>query len=216
MPQDNTAAPARVWYDSAHASLCVLGTYLRRTGFFAPLEAHVQIQQKTLKYTPVQKLEMFFVALLAGAKAVSQTSTTVGVDPALWKAFGLPGCADQSVIAATLDAATEVDVAALQAALGETFRHYSQAARHDLAKELLVLDVDLSPLPASRHAEGSTRGYLGRCRRTDRAQAGARAGGEVTGNGVGDGGAWSHRRKFACLARGAHPSRTSLGDLWRR
>src|SRR5215471_7246451 len=128
MPQDNTTPPARVWYDSAHASLCLLGSYLRRIGFFAPLETHVQIHQKTLKYSPIQKLEMFFVALLAGAKAVSHTSTTVGVDPALCTAFGLPGCADQSVIAATLDAASEADVGALQAALGETFRCYSRAA----------------------------------------------------------------------------------------
>ena len=164
MSQHTPTTPVRVWYNSAHASLCVLGTYLRRTGFFAPLEAQVQIQQKTLKYTSIQKLEMLLVALLAGAKAVSQTRTTVGVDPALWKAFGLPGCADQSVIAATLDAATEADVAAMQAALGEIFRRYSQTARQDLDKEVLVLDVDLSPLPASRHAEGSTRGYLGRCR----------------------------------------------------
>jgi hypothetical protein len=164
MPQDNTVAPARVWYDSAHASLCLLGAYLRRTGFFAPLEAHLQIQQKTLKYTPVQKVEMFFVALLAGAKAVSHTSTTVGVDPALCAAFGLPGCADQSVIAATLNAATPADVATLQGALAETFRRFSQARRHDLTQDLLVLDVDLSPLPASRQAEGSERCYMGRCR----------------------------------------------------
>ena len=164
MPQDNTATPARVWYDSAHASLCLLGEYLRRTGFFAPLEDHLHLQQKTLKYTPVQKLEMFLVALLAGAKAVSQTTTTLGVDAALCRAFGLPGCADQSVIAATLNAATPADVTSLQTALAETFRRYSQACRHDLAKALLVLDVDLSPLPASRHAEGSTRGYMGRCR----------------------------------------------------
>lgn len=164
MPQDNTAPPARVWYDSAHASLCLLGTYLRRIGFFAPLEGHLQIQQKTLKYTPVQKLEMFLVALLAGAKAVSHTSTTVGVDLALCTAFGLPGCADQSVIAATLNAATPSDVAALQAALAETFHRFSRARQQDLTQDLLVLDVDLSPLPASRQSEGSERGYMGRCR----------------------------------------------------
>ncbi len=164
MSQDNISGSSRVWYESSHASLCLLGTYLRRTGFFAPLEDHVQIKQKTLKYTPVQKLEMLFVALLAGAKAVSHTSTTVRVDPALCRAFGLPGCAEQSMIAATLDAATEANVAALQVALAETFRRSSWAARPDLTQELLVLDVDLSPLPASRQAEGSTRGYLGRCR----------------------------------------------------
>jgi len=164
MPQDTTTKHVRVWYASAHASLCVLGSYLRRTGFFTPLETRMQIQQKTLKYTPVQKLEMFLVALLAGAKAVSQTNLTVGVDAALCRAFGLPGCADQSVIAATLNAATEADVAALQAALAETFERHSRARGHDGSKAILVLDVDLSPLPASRHAEGSERCYMGRCR----------------------------------------------------
>jgi hypothetical protein len=164
MSQDTISAQARTWYDSAHASLCLLGRYLRRTGFFQPLEEHVQIQQKVLKYTSVQKLEMFFVALLAGAKAVSHTNLTLRVDPALWSAFGLPSCADQASIAHTLDAATEADVSALRDALAETFRHYSQARRHDFTKDWLMLDLDLSPLPASRHAEGSTRGYMGRCR----------------------------------------------------
>jgi hypothetical protein len=134
------------------------------SGFFKPLEAHVQIQQKVLKYRPVQKLEMFLVALVAGAKAVSHTVTTGRLDPALLSAFGLPGCADQSSIAQTLTAATEQDVADLQTALGELFGSYSQAHRHDFTHELLVLDIDLSPLPASSAAEGSERGYMGRYR----------------------------------------------------
>jgi hypothetical protein len=164
MSQDTIPAQGHKWFDSAHASLCLLGAYLRRNDFFAPLEAHVHIQQKVIKYSSVQKLEMLFVALLAGAKAVSQTTLTVRVDPALLTAFGLPGCAEQSGIAHTLDAATEADVSALRDALAETFRRYSQARRHDFTRDWLVLDLDLSPLPASRHAEGSTRGYMGRCR----------------------------------------------------
>jgi hypothetical protein len=64
MAHDTIPAPARHWYDSAHASLCLLGAYLRQTGFFVPLEERVQIQQKTIKYSSVQKLEMLFVALL--------------------------------------------------------------------------------------------------------------------------------------------------------
>jgi len=154
----------RTWYDSGHASLCLLGVQLRRMNFFKPLEAHVKIQQKVLKYTPVQKLEMFLVAVLAGAKAVSHTATTIRLDPALVTAFGLPGCAEQSSMAETLNAATEQDVADVQAALGELFGSYSQAHRHDFTHELLVLDVDLSPLPASKNAEGSERGYMGRGR----------------------------------------------------
>jgi hypothetical protein len=88
----------------------------------------VQIPQKVIKYTQVQKLEMFFVSLLAGAKAVSHANLTLRVDPALWRAFGLPGCADQAGIAHTLDAATEADVSALREALAETFRHARPSA----------------------------------------------------------------------------------------
>ena len=164
MTQDNTVHSQRKWYDSAHASLCLLGVHLRRIDFFVPLEQRIKIHQKVLKYTPMQKLEMLFVGLLAGIKAVSHTATTVRVDPALMAAFGLPGCAEQSVLADTLDAATDEDVTALYEALAELFERYSPARQHDFQQEYLVLDVDLSPLPASRNAEGSERGYMGRCR----------------------------------------------------
>jgi hypothetical protein len=164
MTHDTIPTQACHWHDSAHASLCLLGAYLRQSGFFLPLEERMHIQQKTLKYTSVQKREMFLVSLLAGAKAVAHTNLILQVDPALWRAFGLPGCADQAGIAHTLDAATEADVSTLREALAETFCRYSQARQHDFSQEPLVLDLDLSPLPASRHAEGSTRGYMGRCR----------------------------------------------------
>ena len=164
MQQHNTVASQPKWYDSGHASLCVLGKYLRQIGFFEPLERRVHLEQKVLKYTPIQKLEMLFVGLLAGIKAVSHTATTIRVDRALTAAFGLPGCADQSVLADTLDAAQDADVADLQAAIADLFAQSSQACQHSFDQELLVLDVDLSPLPASKHAEGSERGYLGRSR----------------------------------------------------
>jgi hypothetical protein len=154
----------RKWFDSAHASLCLLGEHLRRTGFFRPLEEQVRLQQKVRKYTSVQKLEMIFVSLLAGAKAVSHTGTTLRIDPALQAAFGLPGCAEQSVLADTLNAATAAEVAALRQVVEASWQAYSATRRHDYAREVLILDLDLSPLPASRQAEGSERGYMGRCR----------------------------------------------------
>jgi len=107
---------------------------------------------------------MFLVGRLSGAKAISHTATTVRVDPALIQAFGLPGCAEQSTIAETLNAATEQDVADLQAAVGGLLRTASPAGQHDFQRAILVLDGDLSPLPASAKAEGSERGYMGRCR----------------------------------------------------
>jgi hypothetical protein len=127
MSQDNTCLKARRWHESSHASLCLLGNYLRNSGFFQPWEAHFHPQQKTLKYTPVQKLEMLFIALLAGAKAVSHTNFTLRPDQALYRAFGLPGCAEQSVIADTLDAMTEADLSALRQAMADLFAQYSLA-----------------------------------------------------------------------------------------
>jgi hypothetical protein len=154
----------RKWFDSAHASLCLLGGYLRRSGFFQPLEEGLKLRQKVRQYTPVQKVEMVFVSLLAGAKAIYHTGTTLRVDPALQAAFGLPGCAEQSVLAETLDAATDADVAVLRQVVEASFLQYSQARRHDFRQAVWVLDVDLSPLPTSKRAEGATRGYMGRCR----------------------------------------------------
>jgi len=164
MCKHSTAGTQRKWYDSAHASLCMLGSYLCATSFFRPIEEGVKIKQKVLKYSPIQKLEMLFVALLAGAKTVYQTGTTLRVDRALQIAFGLPGCAEQSVIADTLDAATEEDVLAMRQAIETIFGQHSRAQHHDFTQEWLILDIDLSPLPASRKAEGSERGYMGRSR----------------------------------------------------
>jgi hypothetical protein len=177
MSDHTPSRPERTWFDSPHASLCALGSYLRQISFFAPLEQHVHLRQKTVTYTPIQKLEMIFVALLAGAKAITHTGTTLRVDPALQRAFGLPGCADQSVLAETLNAATDKDVANLRTAIEAIFQRHSQTCRHDFAQDLLVLDIDLSPLPTSRKAEGSERCYMGRCRsRTGRKLVRVRAG----------------------------------------
>lgn len=164
MKKDSRSVRQRKWFDSGHASLCLLGGYLRRIGFFRPLEEGLNLQQKVRQYTPVQKVEMVFVSLLAGAKAIYHSGTTLRVDPALQAAFGLPGCAEQSVLAETLNAATEADVAALRQVVEASFLAYSAARRHDFTRAVLVLDLDLSPLPASKHAEGSERGYMGRCR----------------------------------------------------
>ena len=159
----------RKWHDSAHASLCLLGWYLRHIGFLVKLEEGVTIGQKILKYSSAQKIVMLFAALLAGAKAVCHTGLTVRVDRALQAAFGLPGCAEQSVIANTLDAATSQDVAALREMVAAQFRRHSQTKRHDLTRAILILDLDLSPLrvPACgwcKRCEGAERGYFGRCR----------------------------------------------------
>ncbi len=164
MVKCSRGARERKWCDSAHASLCLLGWYLRQIGFFRPWEEGIRLKQKVVKYSSIEKLEMIFVSLLAGAKAIAHSGLTLRVDPALQAAFGLPGCADQSVLADTLDTATDQDVADLRQVVEEIFRRYSQTRRHRWGQGVLTLDLDLSPLPASSQAEGSERCYMGRCR----------------------------------------------------
>jgi hypothetical protein len=48
MQHHTTFSRQRTWHESGHASLCLLGVPLRRTGFFKPLETHIKIRQKVL------------------------------------------------------------------------------------------------------------------------------------------------------------------------
>jgi hypothetical protein len=185
----------------------VLGAYLQRRGFFRVLEAAIRIRQKVLKYTPAQKLQMLFVALLAGAKAVSHTGLTLRVDRALQIACGLPGCAEQLVIADTLDAATAQDMADLRQAVETLFVQYSQARQHPFEREVLTLDLDLSPLPASPGGGKLRARVPGPQPLENRPQAGAGTGGGVPGDGLGRGAARPHGGDARGSATGARSRR---------
>jgi hypothetical protein len=167
----------RKWFDRAPARLGGLGEHWRRTGFFQPLAESLTRRPKVRQYPPGQKVEMGFVRLLAGATASYHPGTTLRGDPALQAACGVPGWAEPSVRAETLDAATAAAVAALRQGVAASLVQYHQARRQDCARAVRVLDGARSPLPASKQAEGSTRGYRGRCRsQTGRKRVRGRAG----------------------------------------
>ena len=149
---------------SARASLCALGEYLRRHAFFAPLYQHVQLRQKTIKYRPVDKLLDALVGMLCGAKTSAQSNVTVRVDPAVQRAFGRKGCADQSTIARTLQAGTPQTVEQLEEVSWYYLKRYGHTPRHRFRERRLWVDIDLTPLPTGAKAEGSERTWMGRCR----------------------------------------------------
>src|SRR3989442_4123522 len=91
---------------TGRASLCALGEYLRRQCFFAPVREQVQIPQKTVRYRPIEKVLDGLLGILCGAKTISQSNVTIRIDPAVQRAFGRTGCAEQSTIARTLHAST--------------------------------------------------------------------------------------------------------------
>jgi len=157
MSKDSTMPTSR-------ASLCALGEYLKRHCFFAPVREQVQIPQKTVRYRPVDKLLDGLLGILCGAKTISQSNSTIRVDPAVQRAFGRTGCAEQSTIARTLQASTAETVAQLSRVSWYYLKRYGQTPHHQCAERLLWVDVDVTPLPIGAQAEGSERTWMGRNR----------------------------------------------------
>ena len=145
MPQDTPFAP-----------LGVLGYCLMHTNFLAPAFALVRLPLKTVAHTPTDKLLDVLVSILAGCRAVQQINTRLRPDLALAHAWGRQRFADQSTVARMLDAFTPAHVAQLRQGSEQLFRRESRTLQHDFEHDWLWLDIDLTPLPASKHAQAST------------------------------------------------------------
>ena len=139
--------------------LCLLGHYLSQEEVLKPL-CGVHIVQKSIKHALQQKLIDALMGILSGCKALYETNVRVRPDAPLQRAFGRDRCADQSTIQRTLQAFSEENVAQLREAVEAIGRRYSATFSHDFERQMLVVEVDLTGLRASKRAEGSTKGYF--------------------------------------------------------
>lgn len=144
---------------TSHVPLAALGYALRRAQVFLPLH-DLTLSIKTIDYPPSDKLLTGLVLMLAGGRALYQSNWLLRPNRPLARAWGQACFAEQSTISNTLDALQVDDVAQLQAAFTTITRIWSQTCHHDFRRGGLTLDGDLTGLPASRHAEGSTKGYF--------------------------------------------------------
>jgi hypothetical protein len=120
---------------TGRASLCALGEYLRRRCCFAPLREQVRVPQKTVWYRP-----------------------------AVQRAFGRTGCADQATIARTLRVCTPDNVAQLERVSWYYLKRSGATPRHRFAARRLWVAVDITPMPIGAQAEGRERTWMGRNR----------------------------------------------------
>src|ERR687890_2907534 len=97
---------------------------------------------------------------LCGCKAIYETNVRVRPDVPLQQAFGRKRVAEQSTIQRTLDAFTEHNVAQLRQAVESIGRRHSRLPYHPYDQQMLVVEVDLTGLRASKKAELSTKGYF--------------------------------------------------------
>jgi hypothetical protein len=147
-------------HHTSFAPLAALGYVLHHSDFFAPVREHVQLGSKTILHEPHQKLLDVMVSVLADCASLKQINTRLRPDTALAAAWGREKFADQSTITRVLDAFTPLAVAQLRTASARIYLREGQALHHPFAQELLFLDIDLTGLPAGRHAEASTKGYF--------------------------------------------------------
>lgn len=142
-----------------HAPLAAFGYALRRAGLLAPLN-EVELPIKTIFHKPEEKLIEALVLILAGGRATSQVDLLLRPNLSLARAWGQDQFAQQATLANTMDAFEQESIKALRAAFESLLMRCSGALCHDFRKGDLWLDGDLSGLPASRRAEGSTKGYF--------------------------------------------------------
>ena len=144
---------------TSHVPLAVFGYVLGRTGVLSPLD-EVALPIKTLDHSPVEKLIEALVLILAGGRATSQADLLLRPNRWLARGWGQDQFAQQATLADTLDAFDQSSIASLRTAFEMILQTHSAALSHDYRCGDLWLDGDLTGLPASRRAEGSTKGYF--------------------------------------------------------
>ena len=144
---------------AAYVPLAALGYALRRAHVLDPLD-EVAVPIKTVLHTPGDKLVEALVLILAGGRSSAQADLLLRPNRPLAQAWGQLQFAQQSTLADTLDAFNPDSLSALRTAFETIMMQWSPALAHDFRTGRLFIDDDLTGLPASRRAEGSTKGYF--------------------------------------------------------
>jgi hypothetical protein len=72
MRNNMTLSQETTHHYTPHATLCAIGIKLRSHKLFDTIKEHVLIKQKTIRHTPIEKLNDAFLATLAGAHGLSR------------------------------------------------------------------------------------------------------------------------------------------------
>jgi hypothetical protein len=145
---------------TSHATLAAIGIKATQMELFEPIAERVKIAQKTVKHTPVQKLQDAYLNMLAGGQGMVEINKRIRTDPGLQRAFGRSACAEQSVVQDTLDACTPQNVEQMHEAMAVIFRRHSRAYHHDYERRWLLLDVDLTGRPCGKQAAQARKGFF--------------------------------------------------------
>ena len=144
--------------NTQYAPLAALSARYQKNQTLKPLE-RVEVDMKTVDYSPPNKLKQVFLSILSGCEYLSEVNTRLTPDRTLAQVWQLERFADQSTLSRTLDALTRTNIDQLRAAGTTIWHQHSRTMAHDW-RGFLWLDFDLSGLPCGKQAEASTKGYF--------------------------------------------------------
>lgn len=145
---------------TSYAPLVGVGHYVRTSGVLAPLEKEVAFTRRDSVHAPLETLVDLWLSMLVGCRSVSQVNCKLRPDLTLAQSWGRShGFAEQSTIARVLDSMDHAQVEQLRQAVTAISRQIGASWQHNWSSPLLV-DIDLTELPAGAQAEGSTKGYF--------------------------------------------------------
>jgi hypothetical protein len=141
------------------APLAAIGSYVRSSDMLSPLFSRMSFSQPTHTVEPTAALVDLWVSILAGCRSVREINTRIRPDLNLALSWGRRQFAEQSTIARVLDSMEAEQANQMRESVTQIFHWMSQTSHHDWSRPLVV-DIDLTPLPAGRTAVGSTKGYF--------------------------------------------------------
>jgi len=146
-------------FNTSYAPLCVLGEMVWQQEQLSELRNSELKGIKTHKHKPGEKLLDAFLVILSGYPSLSMLNTKLRTDPMLSQAWHRDNFADQSGVSRTLDGLYGKDLEQIREVGVNFWKKHSRIGSHDWRKQL-TLDLDLTALKASRHAEESKKGYF--------------------------------------------------------
>jgi len=144
--------------NTQYAPLAALSAHYQQNQTLKPLKM-VDVQMKTVNYSPANKLQQVLLSILSGCEYLSEVNVRLRPDHALAQVWQLDRFAEQSNLSRTLDALTLMNIDQLREAGQQIWHEYSQTMAHDW-RGFLWLDFDLSVLPCGKQGEASTKGYF--------------------------------------------------------
>lgn len=142
--------------------MLAMGHFAQEIGLPAAFRHFLHIQQKQIRYDPLDKLLTFFISVVEGCGYTSDIDQRLKPCPALAQAWTLPEFAGQGAVNGTLHVLTWEHVQQIEQVFQFLFERNSLALQQS-RQEPLVVDLDTKGLPVSprsRRFEWAERGYF--------------------------------------------------------